>query len=157
MEECLWASPLHEVLLLNCQQHNIWLWLLLWPTREVPQSHSYCQLMTARMVDTSNNIGVSKAQLVLTHDDCTIKNSWTLKSFITFSFPRMSLESFTVKNFIISRTSLQFLKDHLVMLPASVIHQRINPEGLSKVHQHYVFPKQRQLCRPEPKNFFWPV
>ena len=49
------------------------------------------------------------------------------------------------------------LKNRAVIPPASVLPQKIQPEGLSEEHKNYLFREIRQFCRPGTENLVAPA
>ena len=112
------------------------------------------------MVDTSSNTGVNKAQLVATQDGRVIvpvydwstllgqyfKKLPNIKKFHHFQFSKDKPGVVYCREFLSSLEKLFFsLRNGVAIPPASVLPQKINPEGLSEERQNYLYRKIRQF------------
>lgn len=125
---------------------NLLLIVALGYSRSPTKSLSYCQLMTTRMVDTSNNTGVNKAEPVLLYLHTTSPQILKIKNFHYFHFSNNESGIIPCKELHHLQTQLQFLKDHLASFSFSPEDQSRRLErGTSKLP--FLFPQRRQFCR----------
>ena len=126
----------------------------------------------ARMVDTSSNAGVNKAQLVATHDGRVIvpvydwstflgqyfKKLPNIKKFHHFRFSKDEPGVVYCREFLSSPEQAFFLlRNGVAIPPGSVLPQKINPEGLSEERRNYLYREIRQFCKPGTEDLVAPV
>ena len=126
----------------------------------------------ARMVDNSSNTGVNKAQLVATHDGRTIVPVYDWATFLGQYFNKIpNIKKFHHFRFSSERPGIAYcrefvsspeqeftlLKNRAVIPPASILPQKIQPEGLSEERKNYLFREIRQFCRPGTENLVAPA
>ena len=126
----------------------------------------------ARMVDTSSNTGVNKAQLVLTHDGRVIVPVYDWSTFLGQYFRKIpNIKKFQHFRFFKDEPGVVYcreylsspeqvcvlLKDGAVIPPGSVLLQRINPERLSDERRNYLYREIRQFCKPATEDLVAPV
>ena len=126
----------------------------------------------ARMVDTSSNTGVNKAQLVSTHDGRVIVPAYdwstflgqyfkkipNIKKFHHFRFSKDEPGVVYCREYLSSpEQACVLLKDGAVIPPGSVLPQKINPEGLSDERRNYLYREIRQFCKPGTEDLVAPV
>ena len=126
----------------------------------------------ARMVDTSSNAGVNKAQLVATHDGRVIvpvydwstflgqyfKKLPNIKKFHHFRFSKDEPGVVYCREFLSSPEEAFFLlRNGVAIPPGSVLPQKINPEGLSEERRNYLYREIRQFCKPGTEDLVAPV
>lgn len=126
----------------------------------------------ARVVETSSNTGVNKAQLVSTHDGrvivpvydwCTflgqyLKKITNIKKYHHFRFSKDESSVVYCREYLTSpEQACVLLKDGAVIPPVSVLPQKINPEGLSDERRNYLHREIRQFCKPGTEDLVAPV
>ena len=126
----------------------------------------------ARVVETSSNTGVNKAQLVSTHDGrvivpvydwCTFlgqyfKKITNIKKYHHFRFSKDEPSVVYCREYLTSpEQACVLLKDGAVIPPVSVLPQKINPEGLSDERRNYLHREIRQFCKPGTEDLVAPV
>lgn len=123
----------------------------------------------ARMVDTSSNTGVKKAQLVTTHDGrvivpaydwCTFLGQYfkNIKKFHHFRFSKDEPGVVYCREYLTSpEQAFALLKDGAVIPSVSVLPQKINPQGLSDERRTYLHREIRQFCKPGTEDLVAPV
>ena len=126
----------------------------------------------ARVVETSSNTGVNKAQLVSTHDGrvivpvydwCTFlgqyfKKITNIKKYHHFRFSKDESSVVYCREYLTSpEQACVLLKDGAVIPPVSVLPQKINPEGLSDERRNYLHREIRQFCKPGTEDLVAPV
>ena len=125
----------------------------------------------ARLVETSSNSGLNKAQLVGTHDGRIIvpvydwasflgqyfKKLPNIKSFHHFRFSEQNRGIVYYKEFPNSpERSFMFLKDQAVLPPSTTTPPVIEPSGSSDDRKLYLYREIRQFCRPGKEDIVAP-